>query len=66
MTPKPARAFLVYSGPAGPLRQAIQRARRLQLMGEAGMQTWTWEGRSVRVNLARLMRCVMEEVEAKP
>lgn len=42
---------------------AAQRVARLSLMAEAGLTTWTHEGKSVRADVARLMRAVAEEVK---
>jgi len=77
-SPRPYILY-AFSGPAWALRArlrfaldarreahaavAAQRVARLALMAEAGLTTWTHGARSVRADVARLMRCVAEEVE---
>jgi hypothetical protein len=70
MTP---RRLLLFSGTAAQWRQRRRDARhqeaaaasvaRLALRAEAGPLVWTWGARSVRVDVARVMRAVAEEVE---
>jgi hypothetical protein len=79
MSAKPSRLLYAFAGPAWALRArlrfaldvrheahaaiAAQRVARLARMAEAGLTTWTHGARSVRADVARLMRCVAEEVE---